>query len=241
MQCKNTRSGAGILILKSLCRKFLRVLDGVCLFVCLLACLLAAKVLIVGCSLQHIRSQCCQAKTPDHRYVFTPWKRHMALHQSKRSVTLQGEKRRKTGWAATWKRRALASQSSNSNNSNPSRPIQSSSQSTARVRLCYCTFSQPHSKHLVQKQKNAEPKLFCWAKPTITFWLLLHPRLVVVQSSINSIIKFPWNAHFSMLQYLAPKVSVKIWSWHVENHDIYDRLINLQTLNPYHSRSWQNL
>ncbi len=131
-----------------------------CMFICLFACLLAAKVLIVGCSLQHIRSQCCQAKTPDHRYVFTPWKRHMALHQSKRSVTLQGEKRRKTGWAATWKRRALASQSSNSNNSNPSRPIQSSSQSTARVRLCYCTFSQPHSKHLVQKQKMLTQNYF---------------------------------------------------------------------------------
>jgi hypothetical protein len=85
-----------------------------CMFVYLFACLLAAKVLIVGCSLQQIRSQCCQAKTPDHRCVFTPWNRHMALHQSKRSVTLQREKDKKTRWAATWKRRALASHSSNS-------------------------------------------------------------------------------------------------------------------------------
>jgi hypothetical protein len=43
-----------------------------CMFVCLFVCLLAAKVLIVGCSLQQIRSQWRQAKTPDHRYVFTP-------------------------------------------------------------------------------------------------------------------------------------------------------------------------
>jgi hypothetical protein len=59
---------------------------------CMFVCLLAAKDLIVGCSLQQIRSQCCQAKTPDHRYVFTPWNRHMALRQSKRSVTLQRAK-----------------------------------------------------------------------------------------------------------------------------------------------------